>query len=140
MEVSKEILSELAENIEMGYKCFIHKETLEIVIYIDPEEYLEIDADDWKEEINKVKKDKKKFIEIDKMSSSESYIVMEEFIHSLDNNSTKIRLLQAIEGRKPFANFKHQIENTDTERQLWFAFRKEKNMEWIQDQLNHISA
>jgi hypothetical protein len=81
-----------------------------------------MDLANWKEEIAKVKKNRKKFIEIESMSSPESFKVMEEFVHSLENNPTKIRLLTALEGHKPFANFKHQIENSDHERQLWFVF------------------
>ena len=52
----------------------------------------------------------------------------------------KRRLLQAIEGTKPFAKFKHQIENSGPERELWFAFRRKKNIEWIQEQLTETSA
>jgi hypothetical protein len=133
MEVSKEILNDIAE---AGFKCFFHKDTHEIVTYLDPDGYPEMDLANWKEEIAKVKKNRKKFIEIESMNSSESFKVMEEFVYSLDNNPTKIRLLTALEGHKPFANFKHQIENSDHERQLWFAFRREKNIQWVDNQLN----
>jgi hypothetical protein len=67
------------------------------------------------------------------MSSSQGYQVMEAFVDSLDNDATKVRLLQAIIGKKPFASFKYQIDNT--EREKCFAFRRAKNMEWIIEQL-----
>jgi hypothetical protein len=136
MEISKEILNDIADSVEAGFKCFIHKETHEVVTYLDPDSYPDMDVAAWKEEIGKVKKDRKKFIEIESMNSSERFKVMEEFVYSLEDNSTKLRLLRALEGHKPFANFKHQIENSDHERQLWFAFRREKNMQWVEHQLD----
>jgi len=127
--------------MEVHEKCFIHKLTLEVVTY--PEDFLfygDLDPKLWKEELRKIKKEKKNYIEIEKMNSTQSFDIIEEFIDTLQNSSTKIRLLRAIEGRKPFANFKHQIENSGPERELWFAFRREKNIQWIEDQLNSISV
>src|SRR5438045_3264544 len=101
MAISKEILNHIAGSMEAGEKCFIHKKTLQVITY--PEDYLlELEADDymenmpWKEEMEKVRQDADNFIEIEKMSSVESYRVMEEFVDSLENSLTKIRLIQAI--------------------------------------------
>jgi len=135
MEVSKEILYDIADSLDAGFKCFIDRQTLELVTYIDPDRYPGMDPRDWKEEISKIKKNRNKFIEIESMDSKISFNVMEEFANSLENNPTKIRLLIALEGNKPFANFKHQIENSGVYRELWFAFRLEKNIEWVQSQL-----
>jgi len=60
---------------------------------------------------------------------------MEEFVDSLEDNTTKMRLLDALRGKKPFANFKYQIDNSGDYRELWFAFRLEKTIEWIRTQL-----
>jgi Uncharacterised protein family (UPF0158) len=136
MEASKEILNEIADSLQSGFKCFVHRDTFEIVTYMDPDQFPNMDPRDWKEDINKVKKNKKKFIEIERMDSSESFRIMEEFVNTLDNNSTKIRLLTALEGHKPFANFKLQIDNSGEYRELWFAFKQQKNIEWVLDQLN----
>ncbi|HKH59764.1 MAG TPA: UPF0158 family protein [Flavitalea sp.] len=135
MEVPREILNDIADSMEAGFKCFIHRETLEVVTYLDPDRYPDLDPKDWKEEIGKVRKNKKNFIEIEAMDSRESFRVMAEFAESLENNTTKIKLVTALEGRKPFGNFKHQIENSGEYRELWFVFRREKNIEWIQNQL-----
>jgi hypothetical protein len=136
MEVSKEILNNIADSLEVGLKCFIHKDTCEVLTYPDPDQYPDMDPKDWKEEIGKVRKSKKQFIEIERMESSESFKIMEEFVHTLENNSTKIRLLTALEGRKPFANFKYQIDGSGDYRELWFTFRRNKNIEWVRDQLS----
>ena len=125
--------------MEAGFTCFIHKDTHEVVEYITEDDYPDVDPKDWKEEKDKIKKNKKKFIEIERMNSFESFKCMEEFIHSLENIPTKNRLLQAITGRKPFANFKYQIDNSGEYRDSWFAFRREKTIEWIQNQLEFRS-
>src|SRR5258705_1866865 len=136
MEVSKEILNEIADSLQSGFKCFIHRDTSEVVTYMDPDQFPDMDPKDWKEEISKVKKNKKKFIEIERMDSSDSLRIMEEFVDTLDNNSTKIRLLTALEGHKPFANFKVQIDHSGEYRELWFSFKQQKTVEWVVDQLN----
>ena len=56
MEVPKEILNEIADSLDAGFKCFIHRDTFEVVTYLDPDRYPDMDPKDWKEEISKVKK------------------------------------------------------------------------------------
>ena len=138
MEVPKNILNDIAESIEAGFKCFLNRDTSEVVTYLDPDQYPEMNPGDWKEQINKVRKNKRKFIEIESMTSSESFKIMEEFVGAVDNDSIKIRFLTALEGQKPFASFKNQIDNSGDYRELWFAFRRRKNIEWIQNQLNFV--
>ncbi len=139
MKVSKEILNDIADSMEAGFKCFIHRETFEVVTYLDPEQYADMNRKDSKEEFGKIRKDKKKFIEIEHMTSSDSFKVMTEFVETIENSSIKVRLLKAIEGQKPFANFKHQIDNSGEYRELWFTFRRQKNIQWIREQLNVVS-
>ncbi|MEQ1675892.1 MAG: UPF0158 family protein [Chitinophagaceae bacterium] len=136
MEVSKEILNEIADSLQSGFKCFIHRDTGEVVTYMDPDQFPNMDLKDWKEEISKVRKYKKKFIEIEGMNSSANFRIMEEFVDTLDNSSTRIRLLTALEGHKPFANFKIQIDNSGDYRELWFSFQQQKTVEWVLNQLN----
>ena len=73
------------------------------------------------------------------MTSSDSFSVMEVFADSLENNTTKLRLQTALQGQKPFANFKLQIDSSGDYRNLWFEFRREKNIEWVANQLADIN-
>ena len=136
MEVSKEILNDIADSLEAGFKCYIHKETHEVITFPDEDRFTDMDQEPWQDDIDKVFDNHEKYIEIENMNSSESFRVMEDFVHSMENNSMKIRLLQAIEGLKPFGNFKHQIENSGDYRELWFTFRRNKNIDWVQNQLS----
>ena len=138
MEVSNEILNDIADSMEAGFKCFLHRDTHEVVSYLDPDQYLETNLKDWKEEIDKVRKNKRKFIEIESMTSSDNFKVMQQFAYSVEDNRTKIRFVTALEGRHPFANFKHQVDNSGEYREQWFDFRRQRNIDWIKQQLSVV--
>jgi len=138
VEVSRDLLNTIADNIEAGDRCFIHKVTHEIIAF--PDDYLlDIDPENnaWQEDIEKVESDDS-YIQIEKMSSNKYFDTMEAFANSVGERSVKIRLLTALDGRKPFANFKHQIDSSGEWRELWFEFRRQKNVEWIAKQLKDI--
>ena len=139
MEVRKKILHEIADYLECGFVCYLHRDTFEVVAFPDPDQSLTMDTEVWKKDISKVRRSQKKFIEIENMTSTDGFKVMEEFVDTLSNSSTKIRLLTALEGRKPFANFKFQIDNSGEYRELWFTFKRQKNIEWIQSQINFVA-
>lgn len=135
MIIPKEIANDIADSLEMGLKCYIHKKTLEVVTFPDEDRYPDMEEDVWQEDIDKVTKDRKEYIEIESMNSAESFRVIKEFVNSLENSHVKNRLLLAIEGRKPFANFKQQIDNSGDYREQWFAFGRERGIEWVQSQV-----
>ena len=138
VELSKEILNTIAENLESGEKCFIHKLTGELVSYPDDDSFdFEEDINPWQDDKDKVEADSA-FVEFEKMPSKISFQVMEDYANSVNNREVKIRLLTALDGKKPFANFKHQIDNLGEWRELWFDFRRKKNIEWVREQLSNI--
>ena len=73
--------------------------------------------------------------------SDNSISIPERYIVDyIDSKSLKIRLLQALEGRKPFANFKLQIDNSGTYREIWFEFKRNWMNEFVSEKLhNEIS-
>lgn len=138
MALSIEIINDIAGSMEAGLKCFIHKQTLEVVTIPDEESFPGMDWEDeesdWKEDIDKVL-DNPEYVEIERMDSSESFKIMEDFVESLADSATKIRLATALEGYKPFGNFKHQLENAGEGREMWFIFRRQQLIEWVKKQL-----
>ena len=135
-KVPWEILNDIADSMEAGLKCFLHKTTYEVITIPNEDRFPGIDweAGDWEEATDKVFGNPE-YIEIEKMDSSESFSVMEDFVISLPNNATKTRLLTALEGHKPFGNFNHQIHNAGKEREQWFKFRRERGIEWVRKQV-----
>ena len=137
-KVPKSILNDIAGSIEADMKCFIHKTTFELVSIPDEDRFPEMDWEDeegeWKEGIDKVFGNPD-YIEIEKMDSSNSFKIMEDFALSLSESATKIRLVTALEGHKPFGNFNHQIHNAGKEKEQWFQFRREREIKWVKDHL-----
>ena len=136
MEFSRDFLNQIADSLEAGEKCFIHKQTFEMITY--PEDsILELDPgnNEWREEMEKVKNDAN-FIQVEKMNSRESFIVMEDFAESIQDQKIKTSLLTALRSKKPFSRFKRIVESLSEFRELWFAFRREKNITLVKEQLN----
>ena len=137
MLLERKLLAEIADQLDMGFRCFIHKQTHEIISWPNEDQFYGMDTEGWQDEMDKFDNSPTDYIEIDKMDSTRSYSVMEDFVNSLPNNSTKVRLIQALEGAKPFRNFNHQIHNSDEYRQDWFDFKKERAIEYVKRQLDH---
>jgi CYTH domain-containing protein len=133
------ILNDISDLMEAGMNCYLHKTTFEVVSVPDENRFPQTDWEDedrqWKEEMDKVFGNPD-YMEIEKMESSDSFEIMEDFAMSLPESATKIRLMTALEGHKPFRNFNHQIHNAEkTEKEQWFRFRRERDIEWIKEQL-----
>ncbi|MEO5649435.1 MAG: UPF0158 family protein [Ginsengibacter sp.] len=137
-KVSKHILNDIADNMEAGMRCFLQKTTFEVVAIPDANRFPDIDWDDeegeWAGDIDKVFGNPD-YIKIEKMESSDSFRIMEDFAISLPESATKIRLITSLEGHKPFGNFNHQIHNAGKEKEQWFQFKREREIEWVKDQL-----
>jgi hypothetical protein len=137
MKISDDIIKTIAQNLMSGEQCHIHKKTCELISFPN-DELLDLDPElnVWKKDIKKVASDSG-FVEIHPMSSHDSFMVMEDFVNSLNDRSAKISLLRALDGKKPFARFKNQIEASPF-RNLWFEFRDNKLFEWVQSQVSAI--
>ena len=131
-----EQINEIAENLECGFRCFWNRKTGELVSlpdnrdphYYDDEGLLD-------EEYDRVDAEGDDFLEFEKPGSGASYQIMEDFAHSLKNKGLKNRLLAALDKRKPFREFKHVVDNAGDYRDDWFAFRRSKFRELVQEQI-----
>ena len=135
MEVSKEILKEIAGYLDTGFRVFLNTKTLEIVYLPDENKVLDFDSKIWKSEFAKVKKKSNSFIEIENISSHENFRIMENFINSISDKTLAAKLTQAIEGYKPFANFKFQIDQSGPFRLDWFKFKENEIINFVKSQL-----
>ena len=128
-EKYKKIVSEIADYLLSGMVCFFNPDTLEVeflpkdMVY-DPREFEMTTGEAWEDA--EIKHESwLKCIEIDPMEPHDSFKVMEYFIDELDNEKMQERLINTLNRKKPFANFKYQVENSDY-RQQWFDFRQKQ--------------
>jgi hypothetical protein len=138
--MTKEQIKEIAGNLEMGFRCLIHKESLKMTFIPDEDKHLDIEIESWKKELKAINKTRNKYFEIDGMDSRNSFRIIEEFIESVDDRHLQEKLGQAIRRPKPFSNFKFEIDNSGPVRDKWFAFKENKLMEWVEGQLLRIKV
>ena len=143
MKISNEILNEIAENLEMGFSCFLNKETAQLITIPKEIDFLDNEFDhefgdefkEWQDDIEIVKNSPDNFFHIESMDSGESFRIMKDFIETVADKELKERLLLAIHVRKPFAHFKSEIDNSGSERERWFEFKKQRFFDWVKHQL-----
>lgn len=128
-EKYKSLVHCIAENIDCGMICFVNPQTLECIqIPKDANEYYGFDDNPFQEARDQIDK-WEKFIQFEPLSSREGYQIMSAFADRLPEGRFKNRVLNALNNRKPFANFKNLVDDSKY-RQDWFAF-KQKQIEAI---------
>ena len=131
--LSDEQLKKVVDELETGMKCYLHRQTGEVIAFPDPDQFP--DTDDWQQERDQIVADPDDYLEITLMSSRESFQIMERFINMVDSQAVRNRLLYALNQPKPFRRFKQLIDESGEYRQRWFAFRESQTIEWLRDQL-----
>lgn len=139
IKLSKEDIKEIADQLDMGFCVFLHKETHEMIFVPDMDQFSEMDPEGWEEEFSKLKKGRKKYVEIERMDSNDFYHIMIDFANQVTDTSIRNTLLEALERKKPFRNFKGVVDNSGDYREEWFAFKNRRNIEWVEDQLKYLS-
>ena len=106
----------------------------------EDDEFLDYGEDAWEDERKKIKKHPKDYLEIEKMDSRDSFRLMEAFINIVDSDKLRKDLINALNQRKPFGNFKYVIDNSGEYRQKWFDFKAEKMQEWVKEQVDMFNG
>jgi hypothetical protein len=139
LNLPKEKIREISQDLNMGMDCYIHKNGQEIITIPNERNY-DYDYDDadnpFKEDQDKVEENFEDYIKIEPMNSHESFQIMEDFMESLeDSNMLKNILAGALSRDKPFSRFKGIINDSGEFRQKWFDFEKQKWIEYVEDSL-----
>ena len=113
-------IDDIAQDLDCGMKCYIHKENGEIISIPDELRGLEPDEEFWGEDMKKIEDDYKDYIEVEGMNSTEAFRVMEDFANIMDSKELSVKLINALNRRKPFQNFKDEIDYSGEYRQKWF--------------------
>lgn len=70
------------------------------------------------------------------MESGDSFTMMSDFIATVEDNSLRYKLEQALQKPKPFRNFKFVIDNSRDYRKRWFEFKDRRMFEWVKRQIS----
>jgi Uncharacterised protein family (UPF0158) len=138
LNFTQEQIKEIAEYLDTGFRAFYHKKTGELIFVPDMNKNIGMDEEAWEEELEKSEENFMDYQEMDAMQSSDSFKVMEDFAEQISDVKLKKQLINALEKRKPFREFKFVVDDS-LERQNWFAFKEKCYMEWVEKQLERLS-
>lgn len=134
-KLTEEQISEIAQELDMGMICYIHKKSGKMESFPDELQGNYPDEELWKEDMDKVENNIENYIEINGMHSNDAYRLMEEFIYIMDDKNLALKLSKAINYSKPFHNFRYELEKSGEYLQKWYEFKAGKMIEWVKDQL-----
>ena len=132
-------IKEIAQDLDCGNKCYINKESGIIIITPDFDRGY-ADEELWNDDINELEENWDKYVEIDKMESHESFEIMADFAENVDSSELRDSLINALNRKHPFQNFKWVVDNSGLYRQKWFDFKNQKLIEWVEDKLDEINS
>jgi hypothetical protein len=146
-EKYRQLVHTVAENIDCGLVCFINPETLEVEEipkgmvdgfsdFSINREFGDEDEDEDEDEQKFLHEDWETYITVEPRESSESFRIMERFVDEVNDKNLKNKLINALNNRKPFANFKNIIESSDY-RAAWFAFKQQQLEIMVWDELEY---
>ncbi|MCA1803708.1 MAG: UPF0158 family protein [Rhodothermaceae bacterium] len=140
ISISSDDLTRIAEDLLTGMRVFVHKQTVEIIIVPNEMNLTYADPEIWETELNLLENYRFDYLEIDAMNSKQSFEVMEDFAGNLvENRVLRVGLLNALNCKKPFREFKYVIDNAGKYREQWFSFRLEKTMDFVKKQLANMN-
>jgi len=123
----KKIVKEIAETIDTGFICFLNLDTLETESIPNDDDYLfefKSAAEESGEEFKY--SEWEHCIKFEPLPSYEAFRIMEGFIDDVvDDDKVRNRLINALNRRKPFANFKNVIDSSQY-RQAWFDYKQQQ--------------
>lgn len=126
-EKYKDVVIQIAGSIDAGFVCFLNTDTLETEeipreLMNDPENFEAMTGESF-ESMDFKYPSWENCITFEPLESHESFKIMRKFTEIPEDARLQEKLENALNNRKPFANFKFIIDNSKY-RQDWFDFKK----------------
>lgn len=136
IKLTNQQIEEIASDLDMGFKVCIHKTTGEILNFPD-ELRMDVDPDEdaFVDDREKYENNSDDYIEINAMSSTESFEVMESFTQQVSDRVLQAKLYDALSKNRPFRRFKDIVDNEGDYRASWFEYKNRKDIEWVNRQI-----
>ena len=136
IKLTKDQIKEVAEELDCGMKCYINKETGIIKSVPDFDSWQTGDTELWEDILNELDENWGNYLEIERMESHESFDIMVEFAEDVDSRELHDTLINVLNRKQPFSNFKWVIDNSGPYRQKWFDFKTQSLKDWVIAQLD----
>lgn len=140
IKLTKDQIKEIAEELDCGMRCYINKATGEIKTVLNFKSWQTDDREPWEDVLKDLEENWDKYAEIDRMESHESFEIMADFAENVDSRELKDSLINALNRKHPFQNFKWVVDNSGPYRQKWFDFKNQRLIEWVENKLDEINS
>ena len=138
IELTDEQIKSIAESLDRGMKVYLHTETHEIKPLVDFENNIYAEEEEWEDDLKEIEEDIDNFLLFEKMSSGESYRIMEEFVETVKNKELKNNLELGLSLSNPFQNFRDILERNQDYKEMWLEFKYEKYVDYILAKLEYF--
>ncbi len=112
IHLTKDQIKEIAEQLDCGNRCYVNKETADIITTPDFDNGY-ADEELWADVLEELEENWDKYIQIEKMESHESFDLMADFADSVDSRELRDSLINALNEKHPFRNFKWVVAIQD---------------------------
>jgi len=137
--IDDKLIQSIADEIDCGFNCYVHRETMKLISIPDLDNHPEIDIKEWRIEKLEIEKRADQYYFFEPLDPSESFKIMEKFLETVDNQNLRGQLFSALNKSKPFSNFKHIIEYSGDYREKWFKFKRDSLVSIITERFNFLS-
>lgn len=132
------LLFDIIDLLDDGEIVYLHRKTLEVLSYPDPERWSETEFIDLIEEVKaRAAAEPDQFVVIDPPEPRDSYRMMEDFIFTVKDEHLQTRLLEALNSKKPFRYFRATVDDSDA-KDDWYDFKDERMKAWLLEQLARV--
>lgn len=134
INLSIDQIKEIADQLDCGNRCYVNKETSAILTTPDFDSG-DSDEELWADILNELDENWDKYVEIERLESHDSFNIMADFAENTDSSELRNSLINALNKKHPFRNFKWVIDNSGSYRQKWFEFKNQRLIDWVKDRL-----
>ena len=135
IKLSQKQLLTIASDLEMGMRCFIQKDTGEVLAVPVLEDMFFDEDEEMEELLHPVKETPERYLEVARMPSVKMREVMLKFANEEEDPNFKQHLLDSLQGQRPFRAFKRAVSANVDYRQKWFVYKANCYRIWIEQQL-----
>ncbi len=141
IKLTDQQIIEIAGELDAGMIPFYHLESGELVVVPDLERFPYVNEEGlWQEDLEEIEENRDDYFEFTAMDSREAFSVMADFAETVEDQKIQDKLMDALNGPKPFRNFKWQIDNSGEYRKKWFDYKTERYIEFVKAQVDFYNS
>ncbi len=127
-------IATMAEDLDMGMRCFINIKTGKLMSAIPDDGYVDV----CDENLKLFLANEDDYFELEQLRSGISFRMMEDFVDRVDDEKVKEKLINALQKRKPFRNFRDVLDHSDYIED-WYDYKRACTIDWFKQQVDDFN-